>query len=83
MMWRLLFVELCMYWHRHLEGQAVGRGEPISKDYARNEAALDAFTVFNGYITTVDNGLFLSVSLSVNTGATPKQRYQGLSRTSA
>lgn len=80
MMWRVLFVELGMYGHRHLERQAVGRGEAISKDYARNEAALDTFAVFNGYITTVDKGLFLSVSLRVNTSATAKQGYQGLNR---
>lgn len=54
------------------------RGEAISEDYARDEAALDAVAVFNSDVASLDEGGFFNVALGVCCGAAAEERDEGL-----
>ncbi len=74
----ILGAKFGVHWGCNLKGQAVSGSQATPEDYASNEAALDAFTIFNGNVAFVNQGLLLSVSLVVGGRATAEQRYERL-----
>lgn len=77
---RVRLAKLGMNRYCDLKRELVRRCKAISEYYASDESALDSFTVFNGNIASVNEGLLLSVALALASGTTAKQRYQSLGR---
>lgn len=74
----ILFVELGMNWNSDFEREAMRGCQPVAKNKACNKSALDSFSIFDGDITPVNEGLFLGISLRIGCCAAAKQRDQGL-----
>lgn len=66
----ILPVKLGVYRHGHLKGETMRRRQAVSEDDAGDEAARDAFAVFDGYVTAVNVCLLVGVSASFYTCAT-------------
>lgn len=68
----ILAAKLGVHWRRNLKGQSMCGCEATSEYYAGNEAALDAFAVFNGNVALFNQGLLLCISLVVGRRAASK-----------
>lgn len=68
----LFAIEFGVDGHVDLEGQPVGRGDAIAKDKLGNEAALHAWTVLDGDLTSVYQALPFTIPLSVTSSTAAK-----------
>lgn len=54
--------------------------EPVPKDYSGDKAALDAFSIFNGNVAPIYNGLFVHISPRLHSRSAAEERDQALER---
>lgn len=54
--------------------------ESVSKDYAGDEAAFDAFSIFNGNVAPIYNGLLVYISPGFDSRSAAEERDQTLER---
>lgn len=74
----LLLVELCMYGHADFKGKSVRGGQTISEDDSGNEAALDAFSIFNGDVAAVYDALLVPFAARFYPRSAAEERGQAL-----
>ena len=72
MVWCVRFAKLGVHRDCDLEWELVRRCEAVPENYASDESALYSLSVFNGDVTSVNEGLLFSVTLDFTSRATAK-----------